>query len=124
MSDSLDITSISARAAKRLPVTREEAEFLIRAVSRACKGPYKSEKHKSEYQELRDRAGMFGDNSPGGGHSIEFLDLLNRNRCGADFNDEILKYPLDGQEHLVSCPKCGQEISFRSPVFVIGDVNA
>lgn len=114
-----EVVAIVAKVDAGLPVTREEAELVVRSVQRACKGPYKSEKHKAEYQELRNAAGGFGGQERG--YDIGVLDALNRIHCGADFNDEIVKFPFDGKEHIVNCPKCGQEISFRSPFFVLSD---
>lgn len=96
--------------------TKEEAEFAVKAIARTCKGPVKLGK-EAEYAELREKAGNFGNPDTHG--SIAMLDAVNRDYCGYDFNSVILAYPLDGQEHLVNCPKCGLEISFRSPFFPI-----
>ncbi len=98
-------------------VTQEEAELVVQAVVRACKGPYKSEKHRAEYQEIRDKMGVVGGS--GTAYDIGLLDSLNRDFCGANFNDVIVQYPFDGKEHEVACPKCGQTISFRSPYFPV-----
>ncbi len=37
--------------------------------------------------------------------------------CGWDLNEEILKHPFDGAEHMTDCPQCGIEISWKAPVF-------
>ena len=37
--------------------------------------------------------------------------------CGWDLNEEILKHPFDGAEHLTTCPNCGIEMSWKAPVF-------
>lgn len=97
-------------------VSKDEAEKLIRAIERKCKGPIKVGK-EAEYAELRRAAGAFGD--AGSGNSIELLDALNRDYCGADFNDVVVQYPYDGKEHTVNCPNCKKEITFASPIFKV-----
>jgi hypothetical protein len=37
--------------------------------------------------------------------------------CGYDFNEIILANPLDGQDRIVPCPKCGNQISYKAPTF-------
>jgi len=109
-----EILAIVAKVDAGLPVTREEAEAVVRSVSRACKGPIKPGKEE-EYGELRRAAGNFGGG--GTGYDIGLVDTLNREGCGSDFNNVIVQFPFDGAEHYTPCPKCGQEISFRSPFF-------
>lgn len=117
-----ELEAIGLRVDAGESVTREEADALVRSVKRLCKGPFKSERHRAEYQELRSNVGMVAtEESAKRGYSIEMLDTLNRNYCGYDFNNIIMEYPLDGNDHLVPCPKCGQEISFRSPRFDLSD---
>ena len=97
-------------------VTRDEAEYLVRSVTRTCKGPVKRNK-VAEYGELRRGAGNFGGGEKG--YDIGLVDSLNRIPCGADFNDVICAFPFDGAERRVRCPNCKQVISFRSPFFNI-----
>lgn len=37
--------------------------------------------------------------------------------CGWDLNEEIIKHPFDGGEHVTECPNCGISISWKAPVF-------
>ena len=37
--------------------------------------------------------------------------------CGWDLNEEIIKHPFDGAEHMTECPNCGHDISWKAPVF-------
>lgn len=97
-------------------VTREQAEVLVRRVGRVCKGPIKPGK-EAEYAELRRQLG--GPAVAGGDTAI--LDSLNRDYCGADFNDVVCSVPFDGREHEVTCRKCGQVSSFRAPFFRIAE---
>jgi len=113
-----EMKSIQDRVDADEKVTREEAEALIRSITRTCKGPIKPGK-EAEYAELRRAAGSFGGAESG--NSIALLDQLNRDHCGADFNDEIVKYPLDGQQRVAKCSKCGLEINFKSPRFNLVD---
>ena len=48
-------------------------------------------------------------------HGIIARTIDQRVGCGADFNDAILAQPLDGEEHIGKCLKCGLEISYRPP---------
>lgn len=116
--DEAEMKEIQDRVDAGQAVTHEEAEALIRSVMRTCKGPIKPGK-EAEYAELRRAAGTFGD--AGSGNSIALLDSLNRDYCGADFNDEIVKYPLDGKQRVTKCSKCGLEINFTSPRFNLSD---
>lgn len=132
--DQDEMTAIGLRVDADEAITREEAEALVRSVQRLCKGPFKSERHKAEYDELRRAVGgpALTPEAAARGYSIELLDSLNRDYCGADFNDVIMAYPLNGEDHgdqtpfggpdkRVPCPKCGQLISFRSPRFKLSD---
>lgn len=129
MSDQLDLQDISERASNYEPVTREEAEFLVRSQGRPCKGP-KKPGVEHEYAKMRSVAGMVGGEDKG--YSIAFMDSVLREGCGYDFNNIIMAYPLDGADHSdlspfggpdksAKCPECGQSISFRSPYFNLVD---
>lgn len=37
--------------------------------------------------------------------------------CGWNLNEEIVKHPFDGEEHVTTCPDCGAEHSWKAPVF-------
>ena len=37
--------------------------------------------------------------------------------CGWDLNQEIVKHPFDGAEHITECPNCGISMSWKAPVF-------
>jgi hypothetical protein len=113
-----EMKSIQDRVDAGLPVKRDEAIALVRSVARTCKGPIKPGK-EAEYAELRRAAGTFG--GVDSGNSIALLDSLNRDYCGADFNDEIVKYPFDGQQRQAVCSECGQVINMTSPYFNLSD---
>jgi len=99
-------------------VTREEAEFVVRAGGRWCKGP-KKPGAEAIYAEARAASGNVSGAEKG--YDLSQMDAVLREGCGADFNEVIVKFPFDGTEHLEPCPKCGQMISFRSPVFPVKD---
>jgi hypothetical protein len=114
MSDREDLLS---RVASGNAITKEEADFLQSALVLSCKGPYRSEKHKAEYAEIRSKMGTTGGG--GTGYDIGLLDSLNRQGCGYNFNQVVMQFPYDGREHYEPCPKCGQMISFRSPYWPV-----
>lgn len=112
-----ELDDISLRASEYLPVTLDEAVALVRSVTRRCKGSIKLGK-EAEYAEMRAAVGMTGGQEKG--YDLGAMDAVLRNQCGYDVTEQIIKYPFDGQEHFVECPKCKNAWSFRSPVFVIG----
>ncbi|MFL5582703.1 MAG: hypothetical protein ACJ8AO_20250, partial [Gemmatimonadaceae bacterium] len=69
-----------------------EAEAIVRAVERRCKGRRVETEAGPEWR-----------------------------GCGADFNAEILARPLDGAVRTVTCPNCGQVIEYRAPRFALSD---
>lgn len=113
-----DLVDIADRASNYQPVTREEAEYLVRSQGRWCKGP-KKEGADAEYAKMREVVGMTGGQEQG--FDLATMDAVLREGCGYDFNEVLMQYPLDGNEHFVPCPKCGMTISFRSPIFVLSD---
>lgn len=82
-------------------------EEQVRAVPRTCRGPLQKG-HRAKVNEALSEGRL---------EDARQLDSGGRVRCGADFNDVILAHPLDGQERTVACPKCGQPISYRAPLF-------
>lgn len=115
---STELQEIVARVEMGGAVTKEEAIAVVRSIKRTCKGPIKKNK-LAEYGELRRAAGNFGGGNTG--YDIGLVDSLNREGCGYDFNNVVVSYPFDGQEHIVNCPNCKQQISFRSPYFKLSD---
>jgi hypothetical protein len=111
-----DVEVILAKVEANVPVSVEEARTVGHSVTRTCKGPIKLGK-EAEYAELRRGAGQFGEAISG--YNIALVDSLNRDFCGYNFNHVIESYPFDGREHVVNCPQCKMEISFRSPYFNI-----
>ena len=105
-----ETAAIAARVDAGEAITREEAEAIVRSIARTCKGPYKSEKHRAEYAELREKVGGFGGSERG--YDIAALDAVNRNACGADLNEVICREdPFDGVERALTCDKCGLEFA-------------
>lgn len=87
------------------PVSRKEAEAVVRAVTKRCRGAISVEGLKAKALALK--AGKLA--------LAQSLDSSARKPCGADFNDTILANPLDGQVHEYACPKCGLEDRYRAP---------
>jgi len=85
----------------------EVAEKTIRAIERRCRGP-QPEKIAHVITKLL-RTGKVEE--------AKSLDRVSRSGCGYDFNETILKNPLDGKEHDYKCPKCGVTGSYRAPKF-------
>ncbi len=112
------VDEIMARVYANGTVTREEAEFVVRAVGRWCKGP-KKPGVEAEYAKMREAVGVVGGQEKG--YDLALMDSILREPCGADFNDVIVQFPFDGADHLEPCPKCGQMISFRSPIFPVSE---
>lgn len=111
-----ELDEISLRASAYAPVTLDEAMALVCSVARTCKGAIKPGK-EAEYAEMRDAVGYTGGQAQG--YDLGAMDAVLRNQCGYNINDVITAYPFDGQEHFVKCPKCHNQFSFRSPIFVI-----
>jgi len=124
-----EIELIGQRVDKGEKVTLEEAMAVVRSVQRTCKGP-KKEGAEKEYAKMREVVGYAGGEDKG--YALQFMDSILREGCGYNFNDIIVKYPFNGEDHSdltaiggpdksVACPKCGLKISFRSPYFNLSD---
>lgn len=50
-----------------------------------------------------------------------FKLIDSREGCGADFNDELIKHPFDGQDRKADCYKCGVTTFFTSPFYEINE---
>lgn len=80
----------------------------VRAVPRTCRGPRVDDQVQDEINRLL---------AAGAHRQARELDSQSRKPCGYDFNDLIVKNGFDGKERTVACPKCGQSISYRAPLF-------
>lgn len=89
---------------------REEAEAIVRSVTRRCRGPLDPKVREDVNKLLAD-----------GQHAkAAALDAQSRKGCGADFNDVVMAGPLDGKEHAYTCGnKCGVTGVYTAPLFVI-----
>lgn len=122
---------------------REEAETIVKAIERHCRGPYVLDKETrvqlwNEYQkavEILDaeaankvRLGLEVVLKMNGPKVIQFenlgevgqsiLVLLDtRKGCGTDFNQHIIANKFDGKTHTVTCPGCGEEHEYQAPWF-------
>jgi hypothetical protein len=121
-----------------------ETEQCIRAVTRTCKGPHVlSSEQQVKFRDLWYRYQDAGDwpaaQSVVGvlekalktGHLeipdnnwealfrriVDLIYIRVADGCGYDFNDLILANPLDGQDRVVACPKCNNQISYKAPTF-------
>lgn len=133
------------------PVTKEEADSLVRHIQRTCRG--KAVLSVDDMRALHtewDEAAASGiwdqavdvcleceDATCVVGPKVDFGDweaLARRTLgaiyahgdtigkpCGADFNDTICAQPFDGKTRTAECPKCGATNVFTSPVFVISE---
>lgn len=84
-------------------LTKAEKGILIRSVRRTCRGPRSEEGDKAVSAAFAEGDAVFARK----------MDKAHRKPCGYDFNNLILMEPLDGKEHEVECPDCGQLISWR-----------
>lgn len=91
------------------PVSRKEAEAVVRAVSRRCRGPISSEGAVLKRSALKN----------GDLESAKLIDSNERRSCGFDVNDIILANPLDGKAYAYQCPGCGLEDSYRAPRIMV-----
>jgi hypothetical protein len=113
---------------------REEAEAIVRAIERTCRGPYvlKEEVRKEIWKRFQDSTDDLSAaidikknleqlvklNGPAGDVGLSILSLLDtRSGCGADFNQYIIANKFDGKNHLVTCTKCGLEHEYQAPWF-------
>jgi len=105
------ISEIAERVDAGQIVTREEAEAMVRASSRRCRGPLLAEAREITTRLLSD----------GALDKARALDTNARTPCGQDVNDLILASPLDGAERVITCPRCGTTMSYRPPRIRIED---
>ena len=145
-----DVAEICAAIDAEKPVTREEAEAVVRAIEKKCMGPLKSMSERSIRGLLRrlsedtsfppderkaavavveaaakqgaDAAGIIAAlRGEGLVSAAQVANALFRAGCGQDVNDLILAGPLDGEEHRYTCPACGVEASYRAPFIQTSD---
>jgi hypothetical protein len=145
------IEETAVAAAEYQPVTQAEAEALIRHVNRTCRGKAvlpvdRMRELHAAWDKLSAEGNWFGAydfcihaeedvNVVGPRVENDDWEALGRRTlgaiyahgdtigkpCGADFNDQIIAHPFDGEQRSVQCPKCGSVNVFTSPVFVISD---
>ncbi len=101
------IAEIADAASRDEKVTRDEAVAVIQAIPRTCRGARSDEGHKIVKTLLEE--GRLED--------AQRADQAHRTMCGQDINAVIVKMPFDGEEYAINCPKCGLEISLRTPRF-------
>lgn len=85
--------------------TRAEAEAHVRATVGRCMGTRDTAKY-AEWQKFMDK-----------GQVEEARSLQTRKGCGYEYAELVIAEPFDGEEHDVTCPKCGNKSSFRAPLF-------
>lgn len=102
-------------------MTKEEAIGHIQSVRRHCRGPL-----PPGAQEAIAQAFVKGD-----AETAQRLDRINRGRrtattdgpsgpgCGWDVNHAIIAGAWDGEDATVTCPQCGNAISYRAPYFEV-----
>jgi len=139
-----DIQEIATAIDAEQPVTRAEADAVVRAIGRTCTGPFKSMSERTFREFLKrvgedtaftkeeresaiaiaqraataqaDAAGIVAAfRTQGHVQGATLANSMFRAGCGQDLNEVILAGPLDGDEHLVPCPGCGREVSYRAP---------
>ncbi len=88
--------------------TPKQAEDIIRAVGRTCRGPYTDESAREAVTDLMRRGEM---------EQARQLEDGSRNPCGYDVNEIVVAGPWDGEDYEVACPGCGQKITYRAPSF-------
>lgn len=97
-------------------MTKEEAEAHIRGLHLVCQGP-RHEPSMKQWQTL-----MAAGNADEA-RKVRTRGLMHPDGylvpCGYDFGETVRKYPFDGADHTDTCPKCGTETFWRSPVITI-----
>jgi rubredoxin len=129
-------------------VTRAEAESVVRAITRTCRGHARLTADVRQDLHVRWNAALEASDLPTlfsvtreaeqkakmwqpPDDSIDKVDIhiLSQRAansifsftedCGADVNDVICSVEFDGKEHERVCPKCGVKDTFIAPIFVI-----
>jgi hypothetical protein len=109
-------------------ITRADAERLIRAIERRCRGRLGSRVNRPEddesvraERETQLRGNIKTALAEDKLAEARAIDGETRAACGYDFNATILAGALDGEEHAFTCPRCGVTGSYRAPRIVIAE---
>lgn len=84
-----------------------DRELEIRSIPRRCRGPLHPDAAEKVTEAIR--AGEL--------EAAATLDKAGRKGCGYDFNETIMAGPMDGEEHVYTCPSCGLQGEYRAPYF-------
>jgi hypothetical protein len=105
------IEAIAADIDAGSAVSREEAEAVIRAVGKTCRGALSPKALAAKNAALAD-----ADHD-----HAKTIDTVGRKPCGFDFNETILAGELDGQDHEYECPRCQVTGTYRAPKIAIAE---
>ena len=81
---------------------KKEKQETVRSISRRCRGPRLP---------VGDRA-VSEAFAAGDLEQAAMMDALHREPCGADINDLILEFPLDGEPKAAPCYGCGRTVEW------------
>ena len=104
--------------------TRAEAAAWVRRVAKPCRGPLKEGVQEQINALLAERTEAARQAAAELGQKFRGIPRKDPNkgivydRCGADFNEQILSQALDGKDgHTAVCPKCGVTTTYKAPWF-------